>query len=133
MGHSRVCVLDGGFPAWQSSNRPCTEIQTFSGDEGNFKAEFQPQLFADTQQIQNQIRDLDTSTAEPFAIVDARNRGRFTATTPEPRAGLRGGRIPGSQNLPIAEIVKDGKMLPVDQLESIYAELNIADQKTVFT
>lgn len=28
-------------------------------------------------------------------IVDARSRGRFTATEPEPRPHLRGGHIPG--------------------------------------
>jgi thiosulfate/3-mercaptopyruvate sulfurtransferase len=46
-----------------------------------------------------------------------RSAGRFAGTEPEPRAGLRGGHIPGSRNLPYNELVAhDGTMLPPDAL-----------------
>ena len=38
-------------------------------------------------------------------IVDARARGRFEGNEPEPRDGLRSGRIPGSLNLPFTELL----------------------------
>ena len=40
-------------------------------------------------------------------IVDARGPGRFSASEPEPREGLRGGHIPGSLNVPYRSL-KDG-------------------------
>jgi thiosulfate/3-mercaptopyruvate sulfurtransferase len=49
--------------------------------------------------------------------VDLRPAGRFTGADPEPRAGLRGGHIPGSRNLPHAELVaSDGTLLPPEAL-----------------
>jgi thiosulfate/3-mercaptopyruvate sulfurtransferase len=50
-------------------------------------------------------------------VVDMRSAGRFTGATPEPRAGLRGGHVPGSVNLPYEELVaEDGTLLPRDAL-----------------
>jgi thiosulfate/3-mercaptopyruvate sulfurtransferase len=47
-----------------------------------------------------------------------RPAGRFSGVDPEPRAGLRGGHIPGSRSLPYAELVApDGTLLPPDLLE----------------
>ena len=37
--------------------------------------------------------------------MDARSAGRFNATEPEPRAGMRGGHIPGSRNVPFPEVL----------------------------
>ena len=39
-------------------------------------------------------------TSHAAQVLDARSRGRFAGTEPEPRAGLRSGHIPGSLNLP---------------------------------
>jgi len=49
-----------------------------------------------------------TGTAQ---LVDMRSRGRFEGTEPEPRPGLRGGHIPGSRNLPYANLVDDRGLL----------------------
>ena len=40
-----------------------------------------------------------------FQVLDARSKGRFEATEPEPRPGLRGGHIPGSRNLPAGSML----------------------------
>lgn len=48
-----------------------------------------------------------------------RPAGRFAGTDPEPRAGLRGGHMPGSRSLPYVELVAaDGTLLPPDVLRS---------------
>lgn len=50
-------------------------------------------------------------------VVDMRSAGRFAGSEPEPRAGLRGGHIPGSRNLPYQELVAaDGTVLPAELL-----------------
>jgi thiosulfate/3-mercaptopyruvate sulfurtransferase len=56
-------------------------------------------------------------TTRKAQVLDARSRGRFAGTDPEPRAGLRGGHIPGSLNLPYDELYqKDGTFLPADDI-----------------
>ena len=50
-------------------------------------------------------------------VVDARPVGRFAGVDPEPRAGLRGGHIPGSLSLPYPELVMaDGTLLSPEAL-----------------
>lgn len=39
------------------------------------------------------------------AVLDARSRGRFDGTEPEPRPGLPSGHIPGSQSLPFPSLM----------------------------
>lgn len=51
-------------------------------------------------------------------VVDARPAGRFAGTDPEPRPGVRGGRIPGSENLPYGRLLDaDGRLLTGEALE----------------
>ncbi len=46
---------------------------------------------------------------------------------PEPRAGLRGGHIPGSVNLPYGDLLKagDGTLLAAPELADKFAEIHI--------
>jgi 3-mercaptopyruvate sulfurtransferase SseA len=37
-------------------------------------------------------------------VVDARPAGRFAGADPEPRAGLRGGHMPGARNVPFTQV-----------------------------
>ncbi len=60
-------------------------------------------------------------------MLDARARGRFEGTAPEPRAELRSGHIPGSRNLPYDALTdpETGRVLPVQALQSRFAEAGI--------
>src|SRR2546427_13171765 len=49
----------------------------------------------------------DTLTTRREQVRDARSAGRFAAAEPEPRAGLRGGHIPGSLNLPYDTLYRE--------------------------
>ena len=42
-------------------------------------------------------------------VVDARGAGRFQATAPEPRPGMRGGHIPHSRNVPFDTLLTNGR------------------------
>ena len=62
------------------------------------------------------VRDLDAMRRHvewaDSQIVDLRPAGRFAGRDPEPRPGLRGGHMPGSLNLPFAELTRaDGAAL----------------------
>jgi len=48
------------------------------------------------------MRDLVNSRSKQ--IVDARPGGRFKGVDPEPRAGLRGGHMPGAKNVPFPQV-----------------------------
>jgi thiosulfate/3-mercaptopyruvate sulfurtransferase len=109
-GHPRVAVLDGGLPKWRREGRPL-EPGAVHRPPGRFSALLDRAAVRDLAAVR-------TLLAEPVEqIVDMRSAGRFAGTEAEPRAGLRGGHIPGSRNLPFNELVSaDGTLLPADAL-----------------
>ncbi len=92
-GHTRVSVLAGGFGKWTAENHPVA-----SGDaairRASFAARFEPRLVRGIDDVRTNVG------AAREQLVDVRSAGRFNGTEAEPRAGLRGGHIPGSFNLP---------------------------------
>lgn len=96
-GHERVAVLDGGSAKWKKEGRP-VESGAPSPAPRRFVATLRQELIADLTRMLGILKRRDAQ------IVDARSRGRFAATEPEVRPGLRGGHIPGSKNLPYAEL-----------------------------
>jgi thiosulfate/3-mercaptopyruvate sulfurtransferase len=109
-GHPRVAVLDGGLPKWQREGRPLEPVAVRL-PLGRFTAALDRAAVRDLAAVRALV-------AEPGEqIVDMRSAGRFAGTEPEPRAGLRGGHIPGSRNLPFNELVAaDGTLLPAGAL-----------------
>jgi thiosulfate/3-mercaptopyruvate sulfurtransferase len=110
-GHDRVAVLDGGLTKWRAEGRPL-EQGAVSPMPARFTARAVPAGL---------VRDLGSVRATlgrgEAQVVDMRSAGRFAGTEPEPRPGLRGGHIPGSRNLPYADLVgADGALLPPDAL-----------------
>lgn len=124
MGHEKVWVLDGGLPAWIKEGYPTEKRQQALDLNGNFTANFQPQLFKTKQQI------LENIQSKEALLVDARSTDRFHGETEEPRAGLRSGHIPGSINIPFTQLLKDGKYLPKEELKKI---LQLQDKPLLFT
>jgi len=109
-GHPRVAVLDGGLLKWRREGRPL-EPGVVRLPSGHFSAVLDRAAVRDLAAV----RALVAAPVEQ--IVDMRSAGRFAGTEPEPRAGLRGGHIPGSRNLPFNELVAaDGTLLPADAL-----------------
>lgn len=127
MGHQDVAVLDGGFLAWKNANFPTSSYSTYHGKAGNFVAKFQPDLLTDAKGVLQSLNKNDQT------ILDARSEGRFNGTAPEPRTYLKGGHIPGSQNLPIAKIIQDGKMISKDKLAEMYQALNVLDKELILS
>ena len=121
-GHDAIAVLDGGLPKWRAEGRPV------GGGGANptprrFTARFRRELLRDVAQMK---ANLGTRHEQ---VLDARSRGRFAGTEPEPRAGLRGGHIPGSLSLPYDELhAADGTLRPPDALRDAFvaARLDLA-------
>src|SRR5207249_4706765 len=109
-GHDAVAVLDGGFPKWKAEGRPIESGEAKAVRRG-FRATLRPALVRDLAAMR------DNLTTRREQVLDARSAGRFAAAEPEPRAGLRGGHIPGSLNLPSDTLVRpDGTLLPAGEL-----------------
>jgi thiosulfate/3-mercaptopyruvate sulfurtransferase len=110
-GHARVAVLDGGSVKWRREARPLERGVSPPPAPGQFTARLNPDAVLDLPAVRSA---LSQGTAQ---IVDMRSAGRFAGTEPEPRAGLRGGHIPGSRSLPYTELVTpEGTLLPPDRL-----------------
>ncbi len=128
MGHDRVAVLDGGLPAWKKAGLPCgIEVETTALARGNFISQLQKGMFV------NSVLVLKALSDPAFSVVDARSEGRFKGQEPEPRAGLRGGHMPNAVNIPFADLVVDGFVLPPELLKSIFAKKVNQSQQLIFS
>lgn len=124
-GHDRVAVLDGGMGRWRREGRPI-ESGRVKLPAGRFSARLDARQVRDLEAVRANIR----SGAEQ--VVDMRSAGRFAGSAPEPRAGLRGGHIPGSINLPFDELVApDGTLLPRDALRRRITQAGIDPARPV--
>jgi thiosulfate/3-mercaptopyruvate sulfurtransferase len=126
MGARDVRILEGGGPKWRSERRA---IQTgpVSRPATSFRTSFDPARVVDFDTVRARSKD------HAAQIADARAARRFTAEVPEPRAGLRGGHIPGSVNVPVGSLTVDGKMRPVAELQALFAEQKLDLGKPIIT
>ena len=98
-GHENAAVLDGGLPKWLAEGR--------ATESGNAKpaaaASYAPDFRAD---LVKGIGDVKRIIADGRALIlDARAKGRFDGTAPEPRPGLPSGHMPGAQSVPFNELL----------------------------
>jgi thiosulfate/3-mercaptopyruvate sulfurtransferase len=127
-GHDRSGVLDGGLPKWIAEGRLLEAGVPPPAAKGHFRPNHRAQRLRG-------IGDMLTNvTTQAEIVLDARAAGRFNATLPEPRPGMRGGHIPGAKNLPISELMgADLAMLPKAELQAKFAALGVDGSKPVVT
>lgn len=126
-GHEKVSVLEGGRLKWTSESRPMTtEIPHFS-----------PTTFAAraVTDVLDQKAVSHLITNKQFQLLDARSKGRFEGTEPEPRPGLRSGHIPGSRSLPFASLfdAKTHLWKTPEQIAALFAEAGVDLTKPLVT
>jgi thiosulfate/3-mercaptopyruvate sulfurtransferase len=127
-GHEAVAVLDGGLPAWQRELRPLASGKPAPVDP----VDFQGTLCA--RRLRGAGDLLHNIDARAELVLDARSADRFHARVPEPRAGLRGGHIPGSRSLPYDELLTSGQaLLPREDLRARFAEAGVGADTDVVT
>lgn len=119
MGHANVAVLDGGLPKWIASGHATTDATT-PVVPATFMATFDAARVRDLAAMRAII------AAGNVQVADARSPGRFQATEPEPRAGVRGGHMPGAKNVHYATLVNaDGTLKSRDELLALFARAGI--------
>jgi thiosulfate/3-mercaptopyruvate sulfurtransferase len=99
-GHLKnlVHVLDGGLKKWKLEKRKITN-KLSKLIKSNYKANEQKYLVKNKKEIDENINK------PAFTVIDARSKGRFEGTEPEPRKNLRSGSIPKSICLPFKECI----------------------------
>ncbi|MCK6450818.1 MAG: 3-mercaptopyruvate sulfurtransferase [Alphaproteobacteria bacterium] len=127
-GHSDVAVLDGGLPKWLKERRP-VEDGPPRPRERHFTARVDRTLVRDLGQVRSCLADRREQ------VVDARSAGRFTGVDPEPRAGLRGGHMPGALNVPYTNLLdpQDKTFLPAERLAGTFASAGVDLKKPIVT
>lgn len=127
MGHKNVYILDGGIHAWKEAGEKTETAEWSQVAKGDFVAQRQESLIFDAQKVLGILGD------DNYSIWDARSKGRFDGTAPEPRPGLRGGHIPGSISLPFQEVQEGNKMKSKDELVAIFADPSLQNKSLVMS
>ena len=128
MGHGDVAILDGGLKKWKAEGRALDDGPPPPSQERHFTARLQGMMVRDKSDMAR------LSERAAGQIVDARGRERFAGTAPEPREGLRSGRIPGSNNLPYTELLnEDGTVKPADDIREAFISAGLDLSKPVST
>ncbi|TEB39300.1 Rhodanese-like protein [Coprinellus micaceus] len=138
-GHGKSSIMNGGLPRWADEGLP---IDTEAPIQ--VKAVQYP---APTSTPRKHIRSYEdmvanstfnpTSNANVELVLDARSRGRYLGTDPEPRPGLSSGHIPNSLSLPFnlflqKNVSKEGieftTVLPPAEIRQVIEDVIGSDQ-----
>ena len=127
MGQDNIAVLDGGLPKWQAEGRPIEDLPPVIRDR-HMTVRRQAHRIKDVTQVSA------ASKLGDYQILDARAAARFRGEAPEPREGLRPGHIPGSKNVPFADLLTPkGMMKDADALREVFAKAGADLTKPVIT
>lgn len=126
MGVNEVFVLNGGIDGWKAAGRKVTAEPTKVAPNV-FHADF------DASKVVSLADMRDVVATGDAQVADARSPGRFAATDPEPRAGLRGGHMPGARNVPAASLSRNGELLPLPELRKALEDAGLDLSKPVVT
>lgn len=126
MGARNVFVLDGGLDGWKAEGRPLeTGLPAFE------PATFKPNFNGARVVALDEMREIVDSHS--LQIADARSAGRFAASEPEPREGMRSGHMPGAKSLPSGVFATNGKFKSLPELRGTIEKAGIDLEKPVVT
>ena len=117
-GAERVAILDGGLAKWRAEGLPVEQ-----GESAPRSARFES-----VERSMISTKEL-LARGSPSPILDARGRGRFDGSEPDPRPGVAAGHIPGSRNLPFGDLYRhDGTLKSREELAAAFALARVDPQ-----
>jgi thiosulfate/3-mercaptopyruvate sulfurtransferase len=127
-GHDAAVVLDGGLPKWQRENRPVEAGDPSAPSPTIYRPDYRAARLRGVGDV------LDNVESRGELVLDARAAGRFTGETPEPRAGMRSGHIPGSASLPYTDLLNaDGTFRSPEAIRVRFAQAGVTADRPVVT
>jgi thiosulfate/3-mercaptopyruvate sulfurtransferase len=119
-GHDNAAVLDGGLPKWVKEGRSTEAGPPATPAPASFRPDYRPSRLRGVGDV------LANVAPQKELVLDARAAGRFTGATPEPRAGMRSGHMPGAASLPYTDLLNaDGTFKPVADLKARFAAAGV--------
>ncbi|KAF8624890.1 hypothetical protein AX15_005758 [Amanita polypyramis BW_CC] len=106
-GHVKSSIINGGLPSWRSEG-----LEVEEGTPSQVEKATYPTPVLNTNAIRSYEQVVANSVLDPATdpvaelVLDARPRGRYLGTDPEPRPGLSSGHIPYSLSLPFNVFLK---------------------------
>lgn len=125
-GFTNIAVLNGGLPSWKEAGYTIESKKERESTVGSFVANLNKDKVSETEEVL-------IASHNKKNILDARSKGRFYATEPEPRKDLRVGHIPNSKSLPYVELQVDGKMKSKEELQKMFSEINPKEEEMIFS
>jgi thiosulfate/3-mercaptopyruvate sulfurtransferase len=127
MGFPNVFVLDGGLKAWNAEGRPLETVAPHPAPT-TIEPAFDPSLVRDLESVRTSLGAHDAQ------LIDARPAARFRGDVAEPRAGLRGGHMPGALSVPFAGLLNpDGTMKAGDELRAAFQAAGVDLERPMVT
>ncbi|KAL8798992.1 MAG: hypothetical protein Q9223_007776, partial [Gallowayella weberi] len=136
-GHPGVHILNN-FRLWVEQGYPTEsgEVETTDAEPSYYPT---PTIDASKvvafSEMKEVARDYGKEGAEGIQVLDARSKGRWAGTDPEPRPGLSSGHMPGSINVPVPELLdpKTGALLPGDELRKVLESKGVDPEKPIIS
>ena len=125
-GAKKVYILDGGLPKWKAEGRPL-EQGTSQHTPRKFEGELNTRVVANVDDVQMALTD---NSAQ---VVDARPANRFRGEAPEPREGVRPGHMPGAKNVPVTELIEEGRLIAPEKIKEKFAAGGVDLDQPVIT
>ena len=114
-GARQVAILDGGFQQWLAEGRP-TERGEPPHRDARFDAQERDELVTKEQLL--------AGAAQPW--LDARGKGRFEGSEPDPRPGVAPGHAPGARNLPFSALYdENGRFRSPGEIRRLFDQAGV--------
>ncbi len=129
-GHEKVSILDGGLRKWKIDEFKIEKGDCKTLSKSNYIASKEPDDVVNFEDIKINI------IKNKFQLIDARPKGRYEGTDPEPRAELKSGHIEKSRNIPFSYLIneKTGCLKNDEELKKIFNEHDIkGSENAVFS
>ena len=136
-GHPSVHLLNN-FRLWVEQGYPTEtgDVEAIVEEKAKYPIpSINPGMVVKFAELKDIAKDYGKEGSDGIQILDARSKGRWAGTDPEPRSGLSSGHIPGSLSVPVSELLdpKTGALLPGDQLRKVFEIRGVDPEKPVIS
>ena len=135
-GFNQVQVLDGGLPAWLDADGKIESGEAAISIETNSAENYEVFIRPDETFLASRHVLINNIESQEYVVLDARSKGRFDGTDPEPRPELRSGHMPGSYSLPFDTLITEGRLKAKGDLVDLFSRFGLnpnLDDKQIVT
>ncbi|KAL8761237.1 MAG: hypothetical protein Q9184_002617 [Pyrenodesmia sp. 2 TL-2023] len=134
-GHPSVYILNN-FRLWVQQGYPTESgrVEAIVEEPSHYPM---PSLdrskVVDFPEMKEIAKEHNKEGSEGSQVLDARSKGRWAGTDPEPRPGLSNGHMPGSISVPVSELLHPdtGALLPGKQLRRVFASKGVDPERPI--